>query len=382
MFLLFSSKTFSNHRASGCPYECLLSGTAGSFFLSHDFGHRDRGRRMHMTGDSDSGFRNNCGASFIFTSSTWTDKNSFADKAQTRFKHHLVLFDYCFIRFAFTLSASQIYVIKKWVWFVKMNVSPSISSTWEPDSASVQAFWCHPHVSDRNTLVSIERTYIPSSGLSPIQVLIKLARIVFPITIRLMDDHINFVQEVPRDLQFSSMILAICVVKDVAKHLDILILDPILPEHWQTLHHLLFLRILEVWKSHPEHWRLKCVTRRIPARWKLHTNRSHLPQRRHVVQHVLLCMFERVAQSEFFFFFESGASPWALQNELWCLLSVPARSPLACCWLGSCHADKFFNFSNYFQTAPRIWTLHCLGHWNRFVHKIIMTRIIVPSSAM
>ena len=67
---------------------------------------------MHMAGDSDSGFRNNCGASFIFTSSTWTDKNSLADKAQTRFKH-LFLFDNCFIRFAFTLSASQICVIEK-----------------------------------------------------------------------------------------------------------------------------------------------------------------------------------------------------------------------------------------------------------------------------
>ena len=83
-----------------------------------------------------------------------------------------------------------------------------------------------------------------------------------------------------------------------------------------------------------------------------------------------------------FFFSESGTSPWALQNELWCLLSVPARSPLACCWLGSCHAGKFFSFSNYFLTAARIRSLHCLVHWNRFVHKIIMTRIIVPSSAM
>ena len=38
-----------------------------------------------------------------------------------------------------------------------------------------------------------------------------------------MDDRASFVQEVPRDLQCCPMILAICVVEDVSKNLDILI---------------------------------------------------------------------------------------------------------------------------------------------------------------
>ena len=48
----------------------------------------------------------------------------------------------------------------------------------------------------------------------------KLLRIVFPTAIRLMDDRTSVVQEVPRDLQYFPMILAICVVEDVSQHLD------------------------------------------------------------------------------------------------------------------------------------------------------------------
>ena len=41
--------------------------------------------------------------------------------------------------------------------------------------------------------------------------------------IRRMDDRTTFVQELPQDLQIFPMVLAICVVEDVSKHLDILI---------------------------------------------------------------------------------------------------------------------------------------------------------------
>ena len=97
-------------------------------------------------------------------------------------------------------------------------------STW-PYSASFHPFWCHPHLFTEITLVFDERPYIPSSVLSPTQVLIRFLRNVFPTAIRLMGDRSSFVQEVPRDLHFFSMILAICVVEDVYKHLDIPILE-------------------------------------------------------------------------------------------------------------------------------------------------------------
>ena len=66
-----------------------------------------------------------------------------------------------------------------------------------------------------------KKKQLPVEGYSPIQVLMKLVRIVSPTAIRLMDDRTSFVQEVPQDLQFCVMILAICVAEDVSKHLDI-----------------------------------------------------------------------------------------------------------------------------------------------------------------
>ena len=48
------------------------------------------------------------------------------------------------------------------------------------------------------------------SQFGPIQVLLKLLRIVFPITMRLMGDRISFVQEVPRDLYFRNFFGHVC----------------------------------------------------------------------------------------------------------------------------------------------------------------------------
>ena len=72
----------------------------------------------------------------------------------------------------------------------------------------------------RITLVSDGRTCIPNSVLSPIHVQIKLLRIVFPIAPQLMNDHTNFVQDVPQDLPCLPKMLAIYVVENVSKHLD------------------------------------------------------------------------------------------------------------------------------------------------------------------
>ena len=52
-------------------------------------------------------------------------------------EHRCVLFNDCFIRFAFSLSASQIHVVKKWCGFINPRCS-SISSTLGPNSVSFQ----------------------------------------------------------------------------------------------------------------------------------------------------------------------------------------------------------------------------------------------------
>ena len=108
----------------------------------------------------------------------------------------------------------------------------SMSSTLGPYSASFQQFWCHPHVLPRITLVFDERTCIPNSVLSPIHVLTKLLRTVFPTIVQLMDDRTNLVSEVPRDLQCLPMIWAMYAAEDVSTRLDIPILKV-----WAILEH-------------------------------------------------------------------------------------------------------------------------------------------------
>ena len=134
-------------------------------------------------------------------------------------KHLCVLFNNCLIRFAFALSASEVHVVKKWCRFVNIHVFRHSLPHW----SQILLLSSHLDVITQKLtgLVHDERTYTPSSEYSPIHVLMKLARILFPIAIPPMDDRTNFVQDVRLGLQFSTMILAFGVVEDVSKLLDI-----------------------------------------------------------------------------------------------------------------------------------------------------------------
>ena len=82
-----------------------------------------------------------------------------------------------------------------------------------------------------------------------------------------------FSRVAPLDLEFCPMILGGGIVVDESGWLGTLILAipinlerlPFVLECDPIQHHSLVLRILEVWKSHPELWRLSSVRRRIPA---------------------------------------------------------------------------------------------------------------------
>ena len=74
----------------------------------------------------------------------------------------------CFIRFAFTLSASQVLVVRKWCGIVNIHIFQFFH---------MGARFCFLPA---NLISSTERTYIPNTVLSPIRVLIKLLRIAFP----------------------------------------------------------------------------------------------------------------------------------------------------------------------------------------------------------
>ena len=65
----------------------------------------------------------------------------------------------------------------------------------------------HPQILTEIALVSDERTCIPNSVFSPIQVLIKCLRIVFPRAIQPMGDRTGSVQDVSQDLYFFTVFL-------------------------------------------------------------------------------------------------------------------------------------------------------------------------------
>ena len=83
------------------------------------------------------------------------------------------------------------------------------------------------------------------------------------------------------------------------------------------------LRILEVWRSHPELWRLSFVTRKIPARWTLH-----------------MCLSD------------CGKSACALQMNCFAFLLCLLDNLLFAFDFTSCHDDKFFSFLILCQLRP------------------------------
>ena len=105
------------------------------------------------------------------------------------------------------LLLQQKYVIPTTSLFVqRLFHSVCIHAECIPSTRGQEMMWVrqYPHVSailmastytDRKNLVCDERTYIPNSEFSPIQVLVKLLRIVFPIPIQQMGDHTSFVQD-------------------------------------------------------------------------------------------------------------------------------------------------------------------------------------------
>ena len=70
------------------------------------------------------------------------------------FEHVPLVVNNILVGFAFTLSTSQVHVVKKWRWFSKIDPLSSTSSTWEPYFASFQPCWCRPRIPTRTILVS------------------------------------------------------------------------------------------------------------------------------------------------------------------------------------------------------------------------------------
>ena len=86
---------------------------------------------------------------------------------------------------------------------------------------SFQQILCHPHTQIRITLLRGVRTSTPNWKLSPNRASIGSSQIAFPITFLPKDDHTDFAPEERLGLPYWTMIMAICVVVDESKCLDI-----------------------------------------------------------------------------------------------------------------------------------------------------------------
>ena len=84
---------------------------------------------------------------------------------------------------------------------------------------------CHPHTQIRIILFHDEQRDIPNLEFSPIHVSIGFSQIAIPIIVLPKDDHTDVVQEEQLGHPYWTMILAICVVVDESKCLDIPMLE-------------------------------------------------------------------------------------------------------------------------------------------------------------
>ena len=87
---------------------------------------------------------------------------------------------------------------------------------------SSNPFLCHPRFQTGIDLAVDAQIGIPNSVLFLILVQMELLQIVFPTIFRQMGDHTDFVQVGRLGLQCWTKMLAICVVVDGSKCLDIL----------------------------------------------------------------------------------------------------------------------------------------------------------------
>ena len=131
---------------------------------------------------------------------------------------------------------------------------------------SFQPIWCHQHTQILLTLFHGVRINIPNWKPSPNRISIGFSQSAFPISVLPKDDRTDCAQEERLGLPYWTMILAICVVVDESKCLDIPMLEfsiilehlPFLPGYKQILRPLLVLNTLAVRRWYP--WPLRPIS--------------------------------------------------------------------------------------------------------------------------
>ena len=122
-----------------------------------------------------------------------------------------------------SLNSSRVYMIKERCWFSPIDFFVE----YFPHRINVCFFPANLMSStytDKNNPFRFGTKDIPNLEFSPSHVSIGFSQIAFYTTVLPKNDHTDFVQEERLGLQYWTMILAICVVVDESKCLDIPIL--------------------------------------------------------------------------------------------------------------------------------------------------------------
>ena len=148
---------------------------------------------------SASGFPEQCGFSFC----------SCRDPG---FKHISVIVHDIFARFAFSVSATQINVVKEWCWLAQTDFFHKYFQHWvDVLFLSSQFFVVHMHRQEHSQNLELLPNRVPT----------ELSRTAFPIMGLPEDDRADFAQEDRLGLPSWTLISAICDWLDVSKNLDI-----------------------------------------------------------------------------------------------------------------------------------------------------------------
>ena len=195
----------------------------------------------------------------------------------------------------------------------KMLVLPNrllywVLSTSDQCCVSFQPILCHPHTQIRIILLHDERRDIPNLEFFPSHVSIRFSQIACPTIILPKDDRTDSAQEEQLGLPYWTMILAICVVVDESKCLDIPIWElsiicehlPSLLGYKQTLRQLLVLSNLAIWRWYTWLLLLSFEKLMILVRWILHTILNHRLQY-HLGVQLDLCTFGALPTVQHFF---------------------------------------------------------------------------------
>ena len=266
------------------------------------------------------------------------------------FEHLLVFLNNVLVRFAFTLSTSQIHVVKKRCRLSEINQLHQLLPHGTQILLSSSHLLWHPRIPIRIDLPFDARTSISNSVLLHIQVPTEFFTLSLP-----QGDKTDFVQEEPQGLRCLTKILATCVVEDVSEYLDILTLEAsvMLKRLSFFLGCKLMLRRLLVWRNlvalqrHPWLFRPSFEMQTNPVLWMQRKSLNRL-LKYHLGVQLDLCIVDTSVLSPLCW---EDRRPSLKQKMDICFFCASKLTSFMLCTLVICHAGICSTFSHSLSTA-------------------------------